>query len=223
MIKYIPVPVSEHESILGKNFKNKFAKEMNAYYAPFQDKKRAIQVAKETWEYAVADSIPKAKWVGAGNNVADVQTPTADLDVKGLSIEKITNKQTSEASVLQNNRQENDGFGKLFESKDYKALKTMFVDPITDKIKDTNNLHLMAIVRERTTKKVYYGLLKVEKTDFTNKQFLDKMVVDGKRSIALPMIDPQYGDTYLYIAKRRIEIRLNAEGMKDFLVYSHSY
>jgi hypothetical protein len=124
---------------------------------------------------------------------------------------------------LQNNRQENDGFGKLFESKDYKSLKTMFVDPITDKIKGTDNLHLMAIVRERETKKVYYSLLRVEKTDLTNKQFLDKMVIDGKRSVSLPMIDSQYGDTYLYIAKRRIEIRLNAKGMKDFLVYSHSY
>ena len=164
MIKYTPVPISEHAAILGKNFKIKFANEMNSYYAPFQNKKRAIQVAKETWEYAVADSIAKAIWVGAGNNVADVKTPSADLDVKGLSIEKITNKQTSEASVLQNNRQENDGFGKLFEGKDYKALKTMFVDPITDKIKDTSNLHLMAIVRERATKKVYYSLLKVEPT-----------------------------------------------------------
>jgi hypothetical protein len=223
LIKYTPVPVSEHESILGKNFKTKFAAEMCAYYAPFQNKKRAIQVAKETWEYAVSDSIPKASWVGAGNYVADVRAPTADLDVKGLSIKSITNKQSSEASVLQNNKQENDGFGKLFESKDYKSLKTMFVDPIDEKIKDTNNLHLLAIVRETSTKKVYYSLLKVTKSNLNNKQFLDRMEVDGKRSISLPMIDPQFGYTYLYIAKRRIEIRLNCEGMKDYLVYSHSY
>lgn len=223
MIQFTPVPISDHDAILGHDFKTKFANEMNAYYAPFHQKNRAIQVAKETWEYAVADSAPNAEWVGAGANVADVKTPLADLDVKGLSVEKITNNQSSEASFLQNNRQENDGFGKLFESKDFQALKAMFVDPIVDKIKGTNNLHLLAIVRERSTKKVYYSLLKVTATTLTDAEFLASMVIDGKRSVALPMIDPAYGYTYLYIAKRRLEIRLNPKGMKDFLVYSHSY
>ena len=60
MLNFIPVPVTEHDAILGKKFNKKFANEMSAYYLPFQNKKREIQVAKETWEYAVSDSIPNS-------------------------------------------------------------------------------------------------------------------------------------------------------------------
>ena len=223
MIKFTPVPITEHDSILGSNFNQLFAQEMHSYYAPFVAKNRDIQVAKETWEYAVADSIPNAEWCGAGKNVVDVKAPTADLDVKGLSIGLITDSQTTEASFLQNNKQENDGFGKLFESKDFTALKTMFVDPMDDKIKGTNNLHLLGIIREKSTRKVYYCLLKVEYSTLSDTEFLSQMTIDGKRSVSLPMIDISYGKTYIYIAKRRLEIRLNGEGLMPFLVYSHIY
>lgn len=223
MIRFVPVPITDHDVILGKDFNKKFAKEMKSYYAPFVAKGRDIQVAKETWEYAVADSITGASWVGAGKNVVDVRAPNADLDVKGLSIGTITDNQTTEASFLQNNKQENDGFGKLFESKDFQALKEMFVDPMDKKIAGTNNLHLLGIIREKSTKKVYYCLLKVEPSNITDTDFLSQMTSEGKRSVALPMIDPEYGKTYIYIAKRRLEIRLNGSGLAPFLVLSHQY
>lgn len=223
MIKFIPVPVNEHDAILGSNFNQLFAQEMQSYYSPFVAKNRDIQVAKETWEYAVADSIFNSEWCGAGKNVVDVKAPIADLDVKGISIGVITDSQTTEASFLQNNKQENDGFSKLFENKDFLALKQMFVDPMDDKIKGTNNLHLLSIIREKSTRKVYYCLLKVESNTISDIDFLSQMTIDGKRSVTLPMIDPTHGKTYIYIAKRRLEIRLNGEGLTPFLVYSHSY
>ncbi len=223
MIKFVPVPIKDHDLILGKDFNSKFAKEMKEYYKPFVKKNRDIQVAKETWEYAVSDSISNAEWCGAGKNVVDVKTPSVDLDVKGLSIGVITDSQTTEASFLQNNKQENDGFGKLFENKDFLALKQMFVDPMDAKVKGTNNLHLLSIIREKSTRKVYYCLLKVEYSTISNSDFLSQMTIDGKRSVSLPMIDSTYGKTYIYIAKRRLEIRLNGQGLKSFLVYSHSY
>jgi hypothetical protein len=49
------------------------------------------------------------------------------------------------------------------------------------------------------------------------------MSPNGKRSVTVPMIDSTYGETYLYIPKRRLELRLNVQGLKPFLVYSHSY
>jgi hypothetical protein len=223
MIRFTPVPISDHDLILGKDFNKKFASEMKSYYAPFITKGRDIQVAKETWEYAVADSIVGASWVGAGKNVVDVKSPIADFDVKGLSIGTITDSQTTEASFLQNNKQENDGFGKLFESKDFQALKEMFVDPMNKKIAGTNNLHLLGVIREKSTKNVYYCLLKVESSTLTDTEFLSQMTTEGKRSVSLPMIDPQYGKTYIYIAKRRLEIRLNGLGLSPFLVHSHTY
>jgi hypothetical protein len=217
------VPVTGHNTILGSNFNQLFAQEMHSYYAPFVAKNRDIQVAKETWEYAVADSIPNAEWCGAGKNVVDVKAPMADFDVKGISIGLITDSQTTEASFLQNNKQENDNFSKLFENKDFTALKQMFVDPMDDKIKGTNNLHLLVIIREKSTRKVYYCLLKVEASTLSDTEFLSQMTIDGKRSVSLPMIDISYGKTYIYIAKRRLEIRLNGAGLESFLVYSHSY
>lgn len=223
MIKFTPVPITGHDAILGKDFNKKFAIEMKSYYAPFVTKGRDIQVAKETWEYAVADSIVGSSWVGAGKNVVDVKTPIADFDVKGLSIGIITDSQTTEASFLQNNKQENDGFGKLFETKDFQALKAMFVDPMDNKIAGTNNLHLLAIIREKTTRNVYYCLLKVETSNISDTEFLSQMVTEGKRSVSLPMIDPAFGKTYIYIAKRRLEIRLNGSGLSPFLVLSHKY
>jgi hypothetical protein len=224
MIKFTPVPISEHDVILGVDFNKKFAEQMQSYYKPFIDKGRDIQVAKETWEYAVADSIVGANWCGAGHNVVDVKTPTADIDVKGISnndMEKY--KLTTEASFLQNNKQKNDGFAKLFEQKKYNSLKKMFVDPLATKIKGTNNLHLLGIIREKNKRKVYYCLLEIKSLEISEKDFISKMILDGKRSVSIPLIDEEYGKTYIYIPKRRLELRLDCIGLASFLVYSHTY
>jgi hypothetical protein len=223
MFKFTPVPVTDHDSILGQGFNTKFASEMAAYYAPFLAKKREIQVAKETWEYAVADSLDNATWMGAGKNVIDVKGMIADFDVKGLSCGYIGHNQTTEASFLQNNKKENDNFTKLFESQDFNALKEMFVDPLKDKIKNTNNLHMFCIIRDKEHKTVYYTLLKVEPSTLTDSEFVNSMKLDAGRSVSVPMIDNIYGKTYIYIPKRRLEIRLNPAGMSTFLVLSHSY
>ena len=219
MIFYEPVPVKEHSKLLGKDFSKRFADEMHAYYSPFLKKDRPVQLAKETWEYAVADSIDGAKWVGAGKNIIDVKAPNLEIDVKGLSCSTMKNT-TTEASILQNNKLENDNFASLFESKDYSALKTMFVDPFVAKIKATNNLHVLCAVREKKTQMVHYCLLKVVEKE--NPNFVKEMFMDAKRSVSVPMIDPKYGKTYLYIPKRRLEIRLKMDGMSDFSVFSHS-
>ena len=224
MIKFTPVPISEHDVILGVDFNKKFAEQMQSYYKPFIDKGRDIQVAKETWEYAVADSFVGANWCGAGHIVVVVKTPTADIDVKGISnndMEKY--KLTTEASFLQNNKQKNDGFAKLFEQKKYNSLKKMFVDPLATKIKGTNNLHLLGIIREKNKRKVYYCLLEIKSLEISEKDFISKMILDGKRSVSIPLIDEEYGKTYIYIPKRRLELRLDCIGLAPFLVYSHTY
>ena len=223
MLKFEPVPISEHDAILGPDFNSKFAQEMTAYYAPFLKKQREIQIAKETWEYAVADSIPGASWVGAGKNVVDVVTPLADIDVKGISVLTMGKTFTTEASFLQNNKKENDNFAVSFRNADFGVLKKMFVDLWFDKVKNTKNLHLLAAIREKKKKSVYYCLLKVVPNDLTDEEFIAKMSLSGGRSVDVPMIDPEFGRTYIYISKRRLEIRLNCYGLKDYMVYSHEY
>ena len=222
MIYYTPVPVEEHADLLGEDFSQCFAKEMHEYYAPFANKGRPIQISKETWEYAVADAIPGGEWVGAGKNVIDVSTPKINIDVKGLSCSSLKSYST-EASILQNNKLENDNFASLFENNDFTGLKDMFVEPLADKIKKTNNLYVLCAIRHKQAQDkfdVYYCLYKV--TEHYNDTFVNDMFMDAKRSVRVPMIDSEYGKTYLYIPKRRLEIRVNMQGMKDYLVYSHS-
>lgn len=218
MIYYTPIHPSEHEKLLGKNFANNLAEEMKKYYSPFYDKGRPIQLAKETWEYAVADALPDGDWIGAGNNIVDVRTKDIMIDVKGLSCNSVTGM-TTEASILQNNKLENDNFATLFENADYSGLMNIFVNPLVDKVLSAENLHILATVRMKNTGDVYYALLKVEERKTEN--FVDKMYMDAKRSVSVPMIDSQFGKIYLYIPKRRLEIRLNIAGMQDYLVWSH--
>ena len=220
MIFYEPVAIDEHANILGKDFNEKFSEEMHSYYNPFIEKNRPIQLAKETWEYAVADSIENATWVGAGKNIIDVETPTAQIDVKGLSTNSL-NTLTTEASILQNNKRENDNFASLFKNKDYDGLKKMFVDPFVEKTLHTDNLFIFCSIREKKNKDVYYSLLR--KVKKLNSEFISEMKMDAKRSVSVPMISSDIGKTYLYIPKRRLEIRINMKGMMPYCVKSHSY
>ena len=222
MINYSPVPVTEHAELLGSDFANRFAEEMQVYYAPFANKGRPIQISKETWEYATADAIPGGEWKGAGKNVIDVSTPKINIDVKGLSCGSL-NSMSTEASILQNNKLESDNFTNLFENSDFASLKEMFVEPLANKIKKAGNLYVLCAIRHKLAEDkfdVYYCLYKV--TESHTEDFENNMYMDAKRSVSVPMIDLTYGKTYLYIPKRRLEIRVNMSGMKDYLVYSHS-
>lgn len=222
MINYSPVPISEHADLLGEDFANRFADEMKVYYAPFANKGRPIQISKETWEYAVADAVPGGEWKGAGKNVIDVSTPKINIDVKGLSCGSL-NSFSTEASILQNNKLESDNFTQLFENAEFSLLKDMFVKPLQEKIKKAGKLYVLCAIRHKKGKDkfdVYYCLYKV--TECEIEDFEEQMYMDAKRSVRVPMIDSVYGKTYLYIPKRRLEIRVNMQGMEEYLVYSHS-
>jgi hypothetical protein len=223
MIRYEPVSIKNHEAILGKDFNQNFAKEMHSYYDPFIIKGRSVQLAKETWEYAVADSMPSGTWVGAGKNIIDVSTPKVNIDVKGLSCNSLSHLST-EASILQNNKKDSDGFASLFQQQDFHSLKNMFVKPLADKISKAGNLYMFCVIRHKKNNSmnfdVYYCLYKA--TNHDNPTLVEQMTLDGNRSINVPLIDSKYGKCYLYIPKRRLELRVNMDGMKEFLVYSHS-
>ena len=220
MIRFTPVPLEEHDALLGPNFSKNFAAEMADYYAPFIKKKRKIQIAKETWEYGVADSIPGSEWIGSGNSVVDVKALTCDLDVKGISVDDF-GEETTEASFLQNLKKKANGYSIAWENKDWGELKRIFVDPLIQKHTGLNNLHLLAIVRTKNDHSVYYALLKIENTTLTDTQFISEMVQQAESGVDLPMIDRKYGRTYICISKRRLEIRLDTAGMAPFLKFSH--
>lgn len=220
MIKYVPVPLTEHDALLGANFSANFENEMRAYYAPFIAKGRKLQLAKETWEYGVTDSIPGAVWLGSGSNVVDVKAPMLDLDVKGLSVGKI-GKESTEASFLQNLQKGADGYSTAWANKDWATLKSIFVDPLEAKHVGTNNLHLLVIVRNKEDNGVHYALLKAIPHPMDDATFLANMSQHAGRSVSIPMIDSEYGRTYICISKRRLEIRVNTLGLAQHLKFSH--
>ena len=221
MYQFIPVNISEHEIILGKDFSARFATEMFNYYAPFKRRNRKIQIAKETWEYAVADSIDNATWTGAGSRVVDVVTPLADFDVKGLSAKDILSI-SSEASYLQNLQSINDGFVNLINESDFTGLYNMFVAPLKTKLKDTNNLHILVIVRINNDKSVCYALLKVVPSNLSLDEFINKIHMKTPRVMYVPMIDSKYGNTVFTVAKRRLELRVDCKGLSPYMVNSHT-
>lgn len=216
------MPISDHDSVLGVGFNAKFAKEMKDYYSPFVKKKREIILGKETWEYAVTDSIPGAVHMGSGNSMVDVATPTANVDVKGLSIGSLDKGLTTEASFLQNLQKGSDNVNTLFESQDFSKLKDMFVDGWLKKAVVAGNVYLFIVVREKKTKKVYYCLFKTEHSSLTDAEFISKMSLRGGRGVHVPLMDDEFGSTYICISKRRLELRLNCVGLKDYLVESHT-
>jgi hypothetical protein len=221
MIKYEPVPISQHDELLGIDFSERFATQMKSYYQPYLNNDRNVILAKEVWEYAVADSIDDGVWVGSGNNTIDVSTPKLDIDVKGISCLKMSSI-TTEASILQNNKEKSDNAMSLFKAGDFVQLKEMFLDPFVAKTEKNKNLHVLACVRDKELKQVWYCLLKV--VPYNNPNLITEMKRGyGKRSIIVPFIDEEFGRTYLYISKRRLEIRLNMKTMQKYSVMSHSY
>ena len=221
MHKIIPTPHSEYDNILGKNFNNTFVEIMKSFYKPFYEYNIPVDISKTVMEQVVSQSIHGGKWVGSGHNVVDVTTPTHDLDVKCISSNNLRGL-TTEASYLQNNKEENDHFNQLFKSHDYKALKEMFVDPLEQKIKNTKNLQLFSIIRDKNKKEIYYTLLSVVANDLSEKEFIEQMLMVG-RGVQIPMIDSRIGKTEIYKPKRRLEFRLNCDGLKNKFIYSHSY
>jgi len=221
MYKIIPTPYSDYDCILGKNFNNNFVEIMKSFYKPFYEYDIPVDISKTVMEQVVSRSVENGRWVGAGHNVVDVSTPTHDIDVKCVSSNNMKGL-TTEASYLQNNKEENDHFNQLFNSLDYSALKEMFVDPLEQKVKNTKKLQLLSIVRDKTRQNIYYTLLSVVKSDLTEKEFIQQMLMVG-RGVQIPMIDSHIGKTEIYKPKRRLEFRLNCDGLRNKFVYSHSY
>jgi hypothetical protein len=221
MYKIIPTPHSEYDGILGKNFNNNFVEIMKSFYKPFYEYNIPVDISKTVMEQVVSHSIVGGQWVGAGHNVVDVSTPMHDIDVKCVSSNNLRGL-TTEASYLQNNKEENDHFNELFNSCDYNALKKMFVDPLDEKVKSTKNLQLLSIIRDKNKQEIYYTLLSVVNSDLTEKEFIEQMFMVG-RGVQIPMIDKRVGKTEIYKPKRRLEFRLNCDGMKNKFLYSHSY
>ena len=223
MIFYEPVPLELHDELLGKNFNEIFTQEMSEFYAPFLKPNRKLTLSKECWEYAVADAIPNGEWAGAGKSVIDVVAGDISIDVKGLSCNNYTGE-TTEASILQNHQSKHDNtYMVFFEQSNFEGLYDIYVQSLLDKMKDIDNMYLFCATRQKKSLEVFYSLLKVVPSQLTKREFIACMHRHKDRSVNVPLINPKYGRTYIYMPKRRLEIRLQMSGINpEFMKYSHT-
>jgi hypothetical protein len=214
----IPVPIADHGTLLGPDFNKNFANIMHEIFM-LQNRIGIPLITKETWEYAVAKSIPNARHCGSGNGTVDVRTPLLDIDVKGLSVAKSTQTLSSEASMIQCLSKETNVYAEYYKNGDMLNVKRIFVDRWFAKTNNDSNLHLFVILRNNEDHSVNYCMFKVTDTPtLTETMIVDKM---AEGHLIVPIIDEQWGRARISIGKRRLELQVSFTGLKNFLVHSH--
>lgn len=176
-----------------------------------------IQVPKEHIEQWFTQAL-KVKPIGAGSYPIDIYNVENKwgADIKMLSVttdEKgtITNQQSGEASLGQNFSDAGVDLDNLFKNKKHDQIKDKWVRLYKNKFE--------SIKRSYPIEKVYYFFILRSASNFylvgakINVNFLDKVEVDKtrttKNSVFLNgFIDSEYGNSKIYKAKKRLELRL---------------
>ena len=211
-----PMTVAELQQFVGLDFATKFNNEIEPVVAPLRkyvNMGRSIALDKSIWEYFVTDSIPGAKWCGAGKGIADVQIGLdTSIDVKSLYYKGST---TTEASMCQRLLTgESAGMYNLF---DPATLFDLLVTTWLHKVSGSGNYYLLAIVKDQNMRCSLIGM----KVSNTNIIFDPAAITSLKASIVVNnLIDPKLAQVKLYRGKTRMEIRFRKS---FFLNPAYSY
>jgi nitrogen regulatory protein PII-like uncharacterized protein len=227
----VAVDAEQIHNILGDTFSQNFVRELKSYTEVFTRKNREPQLAKETWEYIIADSIPDATWCGAGNNFADIETETSLIDVKGLSTHSFE-RMSNEASLLQiTSSVADDVITSITEATTItdeitKKINQTFIEKMNNKlwVNEANQPHnkkyySLCVCREQTVENSYAVAL-FHHTKHTN-------IITSfqtSRNPELTLIESSHGKVSLNISKRRLELRVNISNLlKDNKAVRVSY
>lgn len=208
-----PMTVTELLGLVGKDFVTKFQAEMDPVIAPLRKhitQGRPLSLGKELWEYAVADSIPKATWNGAGHSVVDVRIgKDIGIDVKGVS-KNNKSKFTTEASMFQNFNQDAKTH---FTSGDAEGVWNIHVKGWLSKIKEVKNYYILGIIREKETLNCSLCGFKVTALDL---DYTTESVKFKKTSMSLfGLADQDFINIRYYNSKSRIEIMFTSKCWTD--------
>jgi hypothetical protein len=216
----IAVSTEDINTILGEDFSNNFIREYKSYTDVFTKKNREPQLAKETWEYIIADSVPSATWTGAGNALADVETDTSFLDVKGLSTLNFS-RISNEASLLQiTSSVADDVISDLTEAK---SVSSQLQKKINDTFIEKMNMKLYMNDALQAHNKKYYSLVIVREQQVVNSFAVALFLhthhtnvvtsYSTTRNPDVALIESSHGKVSLNISKRRLELRVNLNNL----------
>jgi len=216
-----PMLVSEIQQLVGPAFITNFQREVDEFMAPMRKhiaKGRPLSMGKETWEYAVADSIAGSEWAGAGNSIVDVRIGTdIGLDVK--SVGKGSGTKSGEASMFQTYHSHLDT---LFSTKDSATLWNVYIEGWFKKVCSVKDYYLLAIVKDKQYNCSICGFKRVGNIpiyDATYGTFLTDTGRESKGTWTVQQLgDPELIHTMVIKGKKRLEMRLRPK-MHD-AVYS---
>jgi hypothetical protein len=213
-----PMSVAEIQQLIGPAFITNFQKEVDEFMTPMRkhiEMGRPLSMGKETWEYAVADSIEGSTWAGAGNSIVDVKIDDdVGLDVKGVGKGGFLKKtkeytKSGEASMYQTYEGDTDT---SFSTKDSDLLWKTFIEGWSNKTKTVKNYYLLVIYKDKNYNCSICGFKRagdLPKFDPNLSSFTtDTGKPSAKNWRVEQLADPKLLSTVVVRNKKRLEMRL---------------
>jgi|TARA_B110000305_G_C19364390_1_gene601129 hypothetical protein len=210
---YALVPMTHDEIVanLEPHTITELRKELHTRIYPHKrdrDKGRPFQIAKEAWEYALADATAwnGGEWAGHGNAPEDVRVGDKKYDVKGLG-----GKWTStsgEASVKQS-LSASARIDESFLENDSKNLWAGIVTPWIEKINTGGEYYVTVFWRHKETLAVRLVMFRLD-TNNLPEYTLDSCEFNktNTQMIINNIVDPEQAKLYILRSKHRMELRI---------------
>lgn len=221
-----PLKKQQIIDVLGKQSIDNLAVELEYRIGPCRRdlaKGRPFQIAKEAWEYALADATEwnGGEWVGHGNNPEDVRMGNKKFDVKGLG-GKWTGT-SGEASVKQT-LSASARIDESFLSSDSENLWAGVVEPWIKKVFVEDDYYVTVFWRNKETLDMRLVMFAV---DHTHKPIYTSSSCefnDSRTRMTLNnIVDPEQAQLYILRSKHRMEMRIRGKFFNDSDYYVDVY
>jgi hypothetical protein len=175
------------------------------------DKGRPFQIAKEAWEYALADATEwnGGQWVGHGNNPEDVRVGDKKYDVKGLGGKWTTT--SGEASVKQT-LSASARIDESFLEEDSSMLWDGVVSPWMQKVNNGGEYFVTIFWRNKETLSIRLVMFRLEKNNFPVYNAEGCEFNKSKTQMLINnIVDPEQAKLYILRSKHRMEMRIKGK------------
>lgn len=215
MYSLTPMTADEIRNNLDQKTLNNLEVELERRIGPARQdlaKGRPFQIAKEAWEYALADSLEwkGGEWVGHGNNPEDVRVnDQIHYDVKGLSGKWTAT--SSEASIKQSLKTEF-RIDENFQNENSKALWDSTVEPWIEKVFSKSNYYVTVFWRHSKDLNIRLVMFRIDNT-LVPLYDSEKCVFNKSQSTmdVLNIVDPEHAKIYVLKSKKRMELRIKGK------------
>ena len=221
-----PLNKTEIISVVGEQTITNLGSELERRIGPCRRdlaKGRPFQIAKEAWEYALADATEwnGGEWVGHGNNPEDVRMGNKKFDVKGLGGKWTAT--SGEASV----KQTLSASARIDESfLEHNSLNLWqgVVEPWMEKVFVNDEYYVTVFWRNKQSLDIRLVMFAV---DHDHKPTYDKQsCVFNKSSTMMELtniVDPEQARMYVLRSKHRMEMRIKGSFFNESDYYVDVY